>query len=113
MENIEALHKILVVFHNLKKHDSHLIMLELGKFNPKINVVLNGFKKYMGFTIRNKLRFIDNVRFLSSSFLIKDGFKYLIQEFDNNILDLIKQKVFYHHVYISDSEIIKEKLPAK
>ena len=108
MENIEALHKILVVFHNLKKHDSHLIMLELGKFN-----FFNGFKKYMGFTIRNKLSFIDSVQFLSSSFLIKDGFKYLIQEFDNNILDLIKQKGFYHHVYISDSKIIKEKWSAK
>ena len=25
----------------------------------------------------------------------KDGFKYLSQEFDNNVLDLVKEKGFY------------------
>ena len=39
-------HKIPAVFHNLKNYDSHLIMQELGKFNPKINVVTNGLEKY-------------------------------------------------------------------
>ena len=31
-------HKTYVVFHNLKRLDSYLIMQELGKFNLKINV---------------------------------------------------------------------------
>ena len=33
--NFKLNHKIPVVFHNLKKYDSDLIMQELGKFNLK------------------------------------------------------------------------------
>ena len=85
--------------HNLKT-DSHLIMHELGKFNLKINVIPNGLEKYMIFSINNKLSFIETFQFLSSSLdslvkhLSKDDFKYLSPEFDNNILDLVKQKNF-------------------
>ena len=39
--NLKLNHKIPVVFHNLKKYDSHLIMQELDKFNLKINVIPN------------------------------------------------------------------------
>ena len=85
-------------FYNLKNDDSHLIMQELGKFNFKINAVPNGLEKYVSFTINNKLSFTDSFRFLSSSLdslvknLDKDDFKYLSQEFDNGVLDLVKQK---------------------
>ena len=73
-------------------------MRELGKFNIKVNVIPNRLEKYMSFTINNKLRFIDIIQFLSSSFnslvknLNKDNFKYLSQEFDNNVLNLVKKK---------------------
>ena len=60
-------HKVPVVFHNLRKYDSHLNMQELGKFNLKINIIPNGLKKYMSFSINNKLSFIDSFQFLSSS----------------------------------------------
>ena len=69
-------------------------MQELGK----LSVIPNGLEKYMSFTIGNKLIFIDSFQFLSSSLdsLVKslntDDFKYLSQEFDNNVLDLVKQK---------------------
>ena len=43
-------------------------MQELGKFNFKISVILNGLEKYMNFTVNNKLSFIDSFQFLSSSF---------------------------------------------
>ena len=62
-------------------------------------------EKYMSFTIINTLRFIDSFQFLSYSLpslvknVSKDGFKYLSQEFDNDILDLFKQKAFYPHEY--------------
>ena len=86
-------HKIPVVFRNLRNYDSHLIMQELlRKFNLKMNVIPNGLEKYMSFTINNKLNFIDSIQFLSTLLdsLIKrlsnDGFKYLSQEFDNNVL---------------------------
>ena len=55
----------------------------------------------MSFNINSKLSFIDSFQFLSSSFdslvknLAKDYFKYLTEEFDNNVLDIVKQKGFY------------------
>ena len=39
--------------------------------------------------------------------------KYLSQESDNNVLDLVKQKEFYPFEYITDFEKFKEKLPRK
>ena len=53
---------------------------------------------YMSVSINKKLSFIDNFPFLSSSLdsliksLDKDDFKYLSEEFYNNVLDLVKQK---------------------
>ena len=73
-------------------------MQELGKFNLKINVIANGLEKYMSFNINNNLSFINSFQFLSSSLdslvknLSKDDSKYLSQEFDNSVLELVKQK---------------------
>ena len=73
----------------------------------------------MSFTINNKLSFIDSFQFLSSSLdslvknLSKDNFKYLSQEFNNNVLDFVKQRGFYPHEYMSDFEKFKEELPSK
>ena len=59
-------------------------MQELGQLSFKINVVSNGLEKCMSFNINNKLIFIDNFQFLSSSLdnlhLNKDDLKYLSQE---------------------------------
>ena len=93
--NIKFSHKIAILFHNLKKYDSHLIMEELDKFNLKISVKPNELEKCMGFTINNKLGFNDSFQFLSSSLarlfktLNTNDVKYLSQEFDNNVLDLV------------------------
>ena len=43
----------------------------------------------------------------------KDDFKYLSQEFDNNVLDLVKQKEFYRYEHMSDFQKFKEELPSK
>ena len=109
--NVKLNHKTPVVFHNLeKKCDSHLLTQELGKFNLKINVILNELEKYISFSIKNKLSFIDSLQFLSYSLdsivknLNKNYFKYLSQEFDNNVLNLFKQKGFYRSEYMSDFE---------
>ena len=113
--NLRLNYKIPVIFHNLKNHDSHLIMQELGKFNFKINVIPNGLEKYMSFTINNKLSFIDSFQFLSSSLdsLNKDDFKYLGPKFDNNVVDLVQQKWLYHYKYISEFEKFNEELPSQ
>ena len=71
-------------------------MQELSKFNLKVNVTPNGLEKYMSFSINNKPSFIDSFQFLSSLLdsLVKNlgkyDFKYMSQEFDNNVLDLVK-----------------------
>ena len=63
---------------------------------------------YISFNINNNLIFVDTFQFLSSSLdrvvknLSKDDFKYFSQEFDKNVLDLVKQKGFYPCVYVSD-----------
>ena len=111
--SVKLNHKIPVVFHNQKNYDSHLTMQELGKFNLKINILPNGLEKYMSFSINNKLSFIDSFQFLSSSLdglvknLGKDEFKYLSQEFDNNVLDLVNLKEFCPNEYMADFEKIK------
>ena len=38
---------------------------------------------------------------------------YLSQEFDDNILDLVKLKGFYPYEYMSDFKKFKEELPNK
>ena len=85
--NVKLNHKIpVVIFQNLKNHDSNLIMQELAKFNLKINVILNQFEKYLNFSFNSKLNFIDSFQFLSSSLdsvvknLNKYDFKYLSRE---------------------------------
>ena len=103
---------------NLKNYDSHLIMKELDRFNLKINFVPYGLENYISVTINNKLSFIDSLQFLSSSLdsliknLSKNDFKYLTQEFNNNVLDLVKQKWSYHYEYMSDFEKFKEEFLA-
>ena len=78
------------------KESSYCSILKLGKFNLKINVIPNKLQKYVGFTINDKLSFIDS-----------------FQEFDNNLLYLLKQKGFYPYEYMSDFENSKEELPSK
>ena len=108
-----------MVFYNLKNYDSHLIMQELSKFNFKLNVISNELEKCTSFSINKELSFIDSFQFLSSSLdtllknLGEDNFKYLRQEFDNNISDLLKQKGFYLYEYISDFEKCKQELSSK
>ena len=71
---------------------------------------------YISFNINNNLIFVDTFQFLSSSLdrvvknLSKDDFKYFSQEFDKNVLDLVKQKGFYPCDYVSDFGQLKEKL---
>ena len=35
--NLKLNHKIPIIFNNLRNHDSHLIIQELGKFNLKLS----------------------------------------------------------------------------
>ena len=63
-------------------------------------------RKVCEFYHNNKATFIDSFQFLSSLLdslvksSCKDDFKYLSQEFKNNVLDLVKLKRFYSHEYM-------------
>ena len=94
--NVKLNHVIKLRISQRKNYDSHLIMQEVGKFNLKINVMPNGLKKYMSFSTNIKLNFINSSHFLFSSLeslvknLNKNDFKYLSEEFDSNVLDIVK-----------------------
>ena len=104
-----------LIFCSLRNCDAHLILQQLGKFDLEINITPIGLERYMSFTVNNKLSFVNNnFQFISSLLnslvknLGKDDFKYSSQEFENNILDLVKQKGFYPCEYMSDFEKFKK-----
>ena len=61
--------------------------------------------------------FIHSFQFLYSSLdslvkiLSKDDFRYLSQEFDSEVLDLVKKKGFYSFEYMRSFEKLKERFP--
>ena len=76
-------------------------------------------QKNISFTINNEFSFIGSFQFLSyllDSFiktLSTDEFKYLYQEFDHNVSDLVQQKRSYLYKYMNDFEKFKQQLPRK
>ena len=118
--NFQLTNKVPVIFHNLRSYDSHFIFNELDKFDVKIKVIPNGLEKYMAFFFNKNLVFIDSMQFMSSSLdkLVKNlsdkDFKYLIEEFGFENLELLKQKGVYPYEYMNSFERFNEKkLPAK
>ena len=118
--NFQLTKKVLVIFHNLRGYDSHLIFSELNKFDVKINVIPNGLEKYMAFFLGRDLVFIDSMQFMNSSLdkLVKnlsdEDFKYLVEEFGSENLELLKQKGDYPYEYMNSFERFNEKkLPAR
>ena len=47
--NLQLTKKFLLIFHNLRGYDGHLIFDELKKFDLKIDVIPNGLEKHMAF----------------------------------------------------------------
>ena len=58
--NLKVSKKLVVIFHNLKEYDSHLIFKELSKFNRNVDVIRNGLEKYMSFTLKKNIIFINS-----------------------------------------------------
>ena len=79
-----------------KKYETHLITQELGNCDFKTNVITNGLEKYPSFSLDNKLISIDSFHVVSSSLVSlienssKSDYKHLNQEFDSEVLDIIK-----------------------
>ena len=118
--NFQLIKKLLVIFHNLKGYDSHLIFSVLHKFNLKINVIPNGLEKYMAFFLNKNLVFIDSMQCMNSSLgkLVKnlsdEDFKYLVEEFGSDNLKILKQKGAHPYEYMNGFERFNEEtLPAR
>ena len=115
--NVSLNYKIPIFLHSVINCDEHVIMWELEKFKSKINVIPNRLEKYIGFSLDNKIVFIDSFHFLGSSLdslvknLNKNNFKHLNWEFDNEVLDLVKPKGFCCYEHMSDFEKFKYTLP--
>ena len=112
--------KILVIFHNLKGYDDHLIFSKVNKFDVKINLIPNGLEKYMAFFLGKNLVFIDSMQFMNLSLdkLVKNlsdkDFKYLVEEFGFDNLKTLKQKGAYSYEYMNSfKRFNEEKLPAR
>ena len=72
----------------------------------------------MAFTINKNLFFIDSMQFMNSSLdalvynLSDNDFKYLLQEFSGDLLELVKQKGVYPYEYMdSFNKYSENKLP--
>ena len=57
---------ILVVFHNLRGYDSHLLMQAISKVEGRISCIPNNMEKYISFSL-GQLRFTDSTQFLPTS----------------------------------------------
>ena len=57
---------ILVVFHNPRGYDSHLLMQAISKVEGRVSCILNNTEKYISFSLGH-LRFIDSAQFLLAS----------------------------------------------
>ena len=112
--NFQLTKKIPVIFHNLKGYESHLIFFELHKFNLKVDVIPNGIEKYMAFFLGRDLVFIDSMRFMNSSLdkhvknLVDKDFKYLVEEFSCESLELLKAKGTFPYEYMNSFKRLNE-----
>ena len=118
--NFQLTKNVLVIFHNLRGYDNHLIFNELDKFDVKVSVIPNGLEKYMAYFLNKNLVFMDSMQFMNSNFdkLVKnfsdEDFKYLVKEFGSQNLELLKQKGDYPYEYMNSFERFnEEKLPAR
>ena len=98
--NFQLTKKVPVIFHNLRGYDSHLIFFKLNKSNVKIRVI--------------PIVFIDSMQFMNSSLdkLVKnvsdEDFKYLVEEFGSENLEILKQKGAYPYEYMNNFERFKK-----
>ena len=104
----------------MRGYDSHLIFSELDKSDVKISVIPDGLEKYMALLLNKNVFFIDSTQFMNFSLdkLVKnlsdEDFKYLVEEFGSENLELLKQKDAYPYEYMNSfGRFNKKKLPAR
>ena len=98
-----------VIFHNLEGYDGHFIFRELNNFtNIDIDVIPKSTEKYMSIIINKNINFLDSLQFSKSTLedlaanLEDAGFKYLLTEFPQDKLNLLKEKDAFPYEWIDD-----------
>ena len=65
--NIKIPRKVLLIFHNLKGYDGHIIFKELHNFDVDIAVISKDIDKYMSIIVNRHITFIDSLQFYNIS----------------------------------------------
>ena len=110
----------LVIFHNLRGYDSHLIMQAIGKVNKQIKCIPNNLEKHILFSL-GSMDFLESFQFMSSWLekliekLAKEGpktFKHMMTFFDDDKMTLRLRKQVYPYKYFdSESKFTEQELP--
>jgi len=112
--------EIPVVFHNLRKYDSHFIIPKLGNHFKKIKPLAKNLYEFISFQCE-RYRFIDSFAFLAVS-LSKLSSKLGKNKFietrkvhpDNEKFELVTKKGIYPYDYCKSAEVFAEdRLPSK
>ena len=123
---------IPVVFHNLSGYDAHLFIRELGGHASVMEVIAKNKEDYISFSIKVpvdsyidkngeekdkliKLRFIDSIKFMSSSLdsltknLVRSGKKLFgFEDYSELQYDLLTRKGVYPYEYVNSWDRFKE-----
>ena len=81
----------------------------------KINVIPYGLEKHMTFFLGRNLVFIDSMQFMNSILdklvknLSNEDFKYLVEEFGSENLEILKQKCTYPYEYMNSLKELMKK----
>ena len=121
-----------VVFHNLTGYDAHLFIRELAKHVTGMDVIAKNKEDYISFSIKvevgkcidkdsnkctkeMKLRFIDSIRFMSSSLdslvnnLAKGGHQFFgFESYNNHQRKLLIRKGIYPYEYMDSWDKFEE-----
>ena len=127
---------IPVVFHNLAGYDAHLFIRELAKYTTDIGVIAKNTEDYISFSIKVEvdkyvdklgnekvkeieLRFIDSIKFMSSSLdslvniLAKGGHEFWrIENYNREEPELLIRKGVYPYEYMDSWDKFNWSLPS-
>ena len=123
---------IPVVFHNLIRYDAHLFIRELAKYTTGMGVIAKNTEDYISFSIKvevdkyvdkegnertkeMELRFIDSIKFMSSSLdclvnnLARGGHKFWgFENYNCRQRELLIRKGIYQYEYMDSWDKVKE-----
>ena len=105
--------KLLIIFHNLKGYDGHIIFKELHNFDVDIVVIPKDIDKSMSIIVNRHICFIDSLQFYNispdtfASNLEDNDFKHLTSLFSIDKLEILKRKDAYLYEWVDSYEKFK------